>query len=106
MKWGTETPLSGALEELTRFYKDGHQIVFTTQRKENDPSFNMEALRLFVKTHFPTAQILYDLTSPRIVFNDAGAIAIQHPKDKPWHYDLLAMIEEQEEKVHEEKEKE
>jgi hypothetical protein len=95
MEWGTEKPLPGALAELSRFYAAGHQIIFTTQREENDPSFDMETLRSFIKTHFPTAIILYAITSPRIVFNDAGAIAINHPKDSNWNYDLLEMLEDE-----------
>lgn len=96
LKWGTERPLTGALEELLRFQAAGHQIVFTTQRQQFDPDFDMEGLRALLSRHFPECFILYGITSPRIVLNDAGAIAINHPRDYPWTYDLVELAKEKE----------
>ncbi len=92
--WGTEKPVPGALEELLRFKSAGNQIIFTTQRQPNDPSFDMINLFKFMNANFPDATILYGVTSPRIVINDAGAFAINHPKNSPWNYDLLEIANE------------
>jgi ribonucleotide monophosphatase NagD (HAD superfamily) len=94
MEWGTENFLPGALDELRRFREAGHQIIFTTQRKQDDRDFNMAKLRELIALYFPESTILYHVTSPRIVMNDAGAIAINHPRDGVWNYDLLSLAAE------------
>jgi hydroxymethylpyrimidine pyrophosphatase-like HAD family hydrolase len=78
----TNDPLPGALEELERLSRDGHQIIFTTARGKEwighpiyDPDKTLEALkRLGIKYD----RILFDISSPRVVVNDQGAYAIHH----------------------------
>lgn len=94
--WGTEKPVPGALEELLRFKAAGGQIIFTTQRGPTDPSFDMINLFKFMDKNFPDATILYGIKSPRILINDAGAVAINHIKNAPWHYNLLEMAKQHE----------
>ncbi len=75
---GTNNPLPGAIDLLRSIRAGGHQLIFTTQR--SDASSAQEALSekgilgLFVT----------GVESPRILINDQGAKAINHPTDSAW----------------------
>ncbi len=86
--YGTMTPAQGAVEYVRRLKRQGNEIVFLTARKteNNDPpqlgitatKERLEALGV------PYDAVIEGLSSPRIVVNDEGAYAINHPKDAPW----------------------
>ncbi len=84
-KWGTNTFLPGAYDRLKKFYDAGNELIFTTQR---DPQWSIESPEPLLKSLFPNCIILFNISSPRIVINDAGAFAVNHPKDQPWPYDF------------------
>ncbi len=93
-EWGTNTFLPGALEQLKQFYDAGNQIVFTTQREQwmNNVPSPLETQKA-IWNHFPHCSILFGLSSPRIVINDHGAAAINHPANAQWNYDLVVMAD-------------
>lgn len=89
-KWGTEEPLPGALEQVTRWLAEGHQVVFTTQR---DPDWANKATEALRSLGFKSSVVLADVSSPRVVINDAGAFAFNHVKDASWgdcNYGILS----------------
>ncbi len=93
-EWGSNTFLPGALEQLKAFYRNGNEIVFTTQRDDSMVEFtSLGSVEKLLKYHFPNCIVLFGLTSPRIVINDAGAIAINHPQNAPWNYNLIEMAD-------------
>jgi ribonucleotide monophosphatase NagD (HAD superfamily) len=77
-KYGTNTPLPGAMEMLRGLKAGGHQLIFTTQRQEADSA--KEAL----SREGITGLFITSVESPRIVINDQGAYAVNHPTDSPW----------------------
>ncbi len=83
--WGTNTFVPGAYEHLRKFYDAGNQIIFVTQR---DSVWSIKSPEKMLKNLFPNCVVIFGVTSPRILLNDAGAIAINHPKDQPWNYNL------------------
>ncbi len=89
--WGTETFLPGAYEELTRFQSAGNELVFTTLRSSQNWGEPLSLTELFLKRTFPGCTVLFGISSPRILMNDTGAIAINHPQNSPWHYDLVGI---------------
>lgn len=92
--WGSNTFVSGACERLKSFYDAGGQIVFTTQRESWMDGFKpLEETKKMLQGLFPKCEFLSGISSPRIVINDAGAIAINHVKDAPWMYDFNAMAD-------------
>jgi hypothetical protein len=84
--YGTQELVPGAVEALKRFAAGGNQLIFTTRREYNWPG-SPEAADILDRL-FPDYQILWGITSPRILINDEGAVAINHPADQPWHYNL------------------
>lgn len=84
VSWGSSTPLPGAVEQLGAAYRKGHQIIFTTQRPEVTAEFDNKAIRRLIDSFAPGSLIIWGVTSPRIVINDQGAIAINHPQNAPW----------------------
>lgn len=86
MLWGTNTFLPGAYERLKNFYDSGNELIFTTLR---DPQWGeIEPTEPFLKSLFPKCIVLFGISSPRILINDHGAVAINHPRDTPWYYDF------------------
>lgn len=76
--FGTNTPLPNALDNLRKAVNDGHQVIFTTLR--TDISDAIKVLR----AEGLDCMILTGVQSPRIVINDDGAQAVNHPTDAPW----------------------
>ncbi len=90
--WGTEKFLPGAHEELARFCSvDGNQLIFVTQRSSQNWSEPLSRTELYLKRFFPGCVVIFGISSPRILVNDAGAVAINHPKNSAWNYDLLSI---------------
>ncbi len=85
--WGSNDFLPGAYEHLKAFQDDGNQLIFVTQRDMDwiEPLAHTER---FLKRHFPDCVVLFGVTSPRVLINDQGAVAINHKKNAPWNYDL------------------
>ncbi len=82
--WGTSTFVPGAYEQLKAFHDSGNELIFTTMRGRFTEGF--APVEPMLQQLFPGCRILFDITSPRIVINDAGAIAINHPRDAAWNY--------------------
>lgn len=76
---GTNDPLPNAMECLRNLLAVGNQIVFTTKRADV-----RDAQKVLEDNGLGGPLVLSGLTSPRIVINDHGAKAINHPTDEPW----------------------
>ncbi len=94
IRWSDRKPAENAVETVNAWYEAGHRIVLTTYRGEvigrEQPRFSVastikELEDIGLKYH----DILFDCPSPRIVINDSGAGAIDHPADAPWDYKVL-----------------
>lgn len=90
-EWGTNTFLPGAFEHLNAWQEAGHQLIFLTQRDEEWGKMIGDTKKLLAEL-FPGSVVLFGVTSPRIVINDAGAITINHKKNSAWNYDLNSMV--------------
>lgn len=88
--FATNTPLTGAVEALSHCARAGDQIVFTTLRPYIDGEMN--ALLTRIAGGPPT--VLCNLPSPRIVINDDGASAVNHPTNAPWSSDSLQRLQQ------------
>ncbi len=86
MLWGSNTFAPGAYDRLKDFYDRGNQLIFTTQRGKFWEA--VDPVDKYLKTLFPDCVVLFNISSPRILINDQGAVAINHPKDAPWTYDF------------------
>lgn len=84
--WGTNQFVPGAYEQLKKFHSQGNQIIFTTAR--NGLWEVASPVEKYLKSLFPDCLVLFNISSPRIVLNDAGARAINHPRDAAWNYDF------------------
>lgn len=91
MYWGTNTFVPGAYERLKKFHNEGNELIFTTQRGRITKAFIPSEQLL--KNLFPGCVVLYDISSPRIVINDAGTLGINHPRDAGWNYDFNDIVE-------------
>lgn len=78
--------LKGAIPKLRRRMTQGDQVIFTTLREEWFPG--TELLIKELKKELPEAIVIFGVQSPRIIMNDEGALAINHPRDEAWTYDL------------------
>ena len=74
----TNTPLPNALENLLAALKSGHQVIFTTLRTD------VTDARKVLKKAGLDCLILTGVQSPRIIINDDGASAVNHPTNAPW----------------------
>jgi hypothetical protein len=90
LNWSTGELCDGAYEKLKRWHELGFKIYFTTARGDNwhpDTPYSIRntAIRLeeLGVSQF-CDQIIWDVPSPRIIMNDEGAIAINHPKNGSW----------------------
>lgn len=73
---GTNRPLPGAMRTLRGLMDQGHQIIFTTLR----PSMFLGDIEKVLAAHgIMNALILTDVQSPRVVVNNEGAFAVNHP---------------------------
>lgn len=94
IRWSDRKPAENAVETVNAWYEAGHRIVLTTYRGDvigqEQPRFSVastikELEDIGLKYH----DILFDCPSPRIVINDGGAGAIDHPSDAPWEYQVF-----------------
>ncbi len=94
IRWSDRKPAENAVETVNAWYEAGHRIVLTTYRGDvigaEQPQFSVASTikdleDIGLKYH----DILFDCPSPRIVINDGGAGAIDHPVDAPWDYQVL-----------------
>lgn len=95
IRWSDEKPIESAVKTINAWYDAGHRIVLTTMRGDRisdgpDCRFSVkntlaELEEIGLKYH----DILWDCPSPRVVINDAGAGAIDHPKDDEWEYNII-----------------
>ena len=84
----TEKPLPYAVEKINKAYDDGYMIVLTTFRGANwvisspysIPNTQRTLKIIGLKSH----HIVWDSPSPRIIINDDGVAAYQHPCNKGW----------------------
>jgi hypothetical protein len=88
---GTEEPLPFAVERINEAYDRGHMIILTTMRGSGFSHQSRlccaETLRLLKSIGLKYHDILFNIPSPRIVINDEGAGAINHPTNSSWeHY--------------------
>lgn len=79
--YDSEDFLPNAVENLRLLRRDGHQIIFTTFRSSWQLKQAASALK---KAGLGDCPILHNIESPRIVINDEGAKAINHPTNGPW----------------------
>ena len=79
--WGTETPLPGAIKQLSAWQTQGHELIFVTQR---DRPWAEKALQALAGLGIRRPMILSDISSPRTMINDQGAFAVNHPINAPW----------------------
>ncbi len=94
IRWSDRKPAENAVETVNAWYEAGHRIVLTTYRGDvigqDQPRFSVASTikdleDIGLKYH----DILFDCPSPRIVINDGGAGAIDHPVDAAWDYQVL-----------------
>lgn len=86
---GTMEPAEGAVDFVRGLKSRGHCIVFLTarQRLNNDPdNLTVEKTeQMLASLGVPFDRIVEGVTSPRVIVNDEGAYAINHPRDLPLH---------------------
>jgi hypothetical protein len=86
----SQTPAENAVETVRRLASEGHSIIFTTLRTRSDPRLGETAtLRKLAELGVPYKSIVWHVKSPRIVVNDDGAFAFNHPRDSALTYDRL-----------------
>lgn len=83
--------LDGAKEHLLRLSNDGHQIILITARNErndNGTIWSPESTRKTLLKDLDECninyRILFDVSSPRILFDDTPCKAITRKKDSKW----------------------
>lgn len=83
-----EEPLPFAVEKINKAYDDGYMIVVTTMRGTgytNESRLSCpETLRLLKTIGLKYHEIIWNCPSPRIIINDEGAVAINHPCNSSW----------------------
>lgn len=84
--FGSNTFVPNAYEQLKAFHDQGGQIIFTTARGSLWET--AKPVEKYLKSLFPDCLVLFNISSPRIVLNDDGARAINHPRDAAWNYDF------------------
>ncbi len=91
VRWSDRKPIESAVKTINKWYDAGHRIVITTKRGDwGDMSFSEEkTLKELKDIGLKYHDILFDCPSPRIVINDAGAGAIEHPQDADWDYNVI-----------------
>ncbi len=91
VRWSDRKPIPSAVKTINEWYNAGHRIVITTKRGDwGDMSFSEATTRkeleeIGLKYH----DILFNCPSPRVVINDHGAAAINHPVDADWDYNVV-----------------
>ncbi len=94
IRWSDNKPIESAVKTINAWYDAGHRIVITTYRGNRisdgpDCRFSEEnTIKELEKIGLKYHDILFDCPSPRIVINDTGAAAIEHPVDTEWEYNI------------------
>jgi ribonucleotide monophosphatase NagD (HAD superfamily) len=87
---GTNQLLDGAMDFLKSIKAKGHQLIITTRRGDEWSSkhvYGKQSTETFLRSlDVEIDQIVYGVTSPRIVVNDGGAIGVTHPAGEPVKY--------------------
>lgn len=91
----THEPLPGAVETVNRLYDEGHRIIFTTRRGDLEFAghayYSRQATYSMLRLNeFKYHDIIFDVPSPRIVINDAGAYAVNVERNADVDYDKIA----------------
>lgn len=95
IRWSDDQPVENAVETINKWYDDGHRIVLVTNRGPHlgddvpDRFKERETLRKLYEIGLKYHEIVWDCPSPRIVINDEGAAAIDHPQDKRWEWKIV-----------------
>ncbi len=86
-RYGTMEPVDGAVEFVQGLRQQGHRVVFLTQRRRcynEPPHLTLEKTEQVLAALGVTYDgILEGVTSPRVLVNDGGSLAIDHPRDSP-----------------------
>ena len=79
-----------ALNHLIEINEEGHSIVFASDRKVSDNNIPSLQLALTIRKLHDAGvdfnSIAGNLSSPRFVVNDDGALAINQRRNSPLHY--------------------
>lgn len=78
---GTTRFLPGVVDHLRWFLSLGHQVFVTTARV--NVASAIEALN---RVGLHDVVVIPGVQNPRVVINDMGAWAVNHPADTPWLY--------------------
>lgn len=82
-RYGTMEPIEGAVEFVRELKQKGHHVVFLTARcriHNSPPNLTIEKTeQALAKLGVEYDDIICDVDSPRILINDDGAMAIEHP---------------------------
>ena len=78
--------LPGAKEFIKNRFKEGHQIVFMTQRgiKSENPIWGMENTYRLLDELKIDYKVVFDCTSPRIIFNDCKDEVVTRKQNDSW----------------------
>ncbi len=86
-RYGTMEPVEGAIEYVADLKSNGHRVIFLTARRrgENDPPhLTVEKTeQALARLGIEYDDIIEGVTSPRVLVNDEGALAIEHPRNTP-----------------------
>ncbi len=81
-------PTKHAVDYVNNLIKEGHQVIFTTNRthKDNKPEhLNLHETKAALATlNVKYTDIIEGLSSPRVVINDEGAVAVNHERNSPF----------------------
>lgn len=104
----TEEPLPFAVEKINEAYTKGYMIILTTMRGgdskvsgcDNYPQIPcLLTIKQLKEIGLKYHTVIWNCPSPRIVLNDEGAIAHNHPRDGSWEkYNFIATKENNEQK--------
>ena len=95
-RYGTMVPLPGAVLSVRHLLGENHQVVFTTMRRRRGNQPRHLGLRATEKVlaglGLSEARLVGGLSSPRVVINDEGAVAVNHIRNAPLLYQELAEV--------------
>jgi hypothetical protein len=87
----TEEPLPGAVKAINELYEKGAMIVLTTLRGDGyaEAGYGVRfsrtnTIKMLKRIGLKYHHIIWNCPSPRIVINDDGAKAVNHPKNSAW----------------------
>jgi hypothetical protein len=94
IRWSDDQPVENAVETINKWYDAGHRIIIITNRGshlgDDAPERFKEkpTLRRLYELGLKYHEIIWNSPSPRIVINDDGAAAIDHPRDTRWNWSI------------------